>query len=50
VQGGMEAVVAPVAALGDHADAVARQSVALQQEVVSLAARLSWPETRIDRP
>ncbi|MCA3280264.1 MAG: hypothetical protein ING10_13430 [Roseomonas sp.] len=39
-QGGMEAVVAPVAALGDHADAVAQQSVALQQEVVSLAARL----------
>jgi methyl-accepting chemotaxis protein len=40
VQGGMAAAGAPVAALGDHADAMARQSAALQQEVVSLAARL----------
>ncbi|MCA3349389.1 MAG: hypothetical protein INF97_02240 [Roseomonas sp.] len=40
VQGGMEAAGAPVAALGDHADAMARQSAALQREVVSLAARL----------
>ena len=40
VQDGMEAAGAPVAALGDQADAMARQSAALQQEVVSLAARL----------
>ncbi|MFM7607975.1 MAG: methyl-accepting chemotaxis protein [Alphaproteobacteria bacterium] len=40
VQGGMAAAGAPVAALGDHADAMARQSAALQQEVVSLSARL----------
>ncbi|MFM8617060.1 MAG: hypothetical protein ACKOC9_20560, partial [Alphaproteobacteria bacterium] len=40
VQGGMEAAGAPVVALGDHAEAMARQSAALQQEVVSLAARL----------
>ncbi|MCA3303694.1 MAG: hypothetical protein ING00_12405 [Roseomonas sp.] len=40
VQGGMEAAGAPIAALGDQADAVARQSAGLEQEVVSLAARL----------
>ncbi|MFM7422607.1 MAG: methyl-accepting chemotaxis protein [Alphaproteobacteria bacterium] len=40
VQGGMAAAGAPVAALGDHADAMARQSAALEKEVVSLAARL----------
>jgi methyl-accepting chemotaxis protein len=40
VQGGMEAAGAPVAGLGDQADAIARQSAALQQEVASLAARL----------
>ena len=40
VQGGMEAAGAPVTALGDQADAMARQSAGLEQEVVSLAARL----------
>ncbi|MBM3586256.1 MAG: chemotaxis protein [Alphaproteobacteria bacterium] len=40
VQGSMEAAGTPVAALGDHADAMARQSAALQQEVASLSARL----------
>ena len=40
VQGGMEATGAPVTALGDQADAMARQSAGLEQEVVSLAARL----------
>ena len=40
VQGGMEAASAPMAALGDNADDMARQSAALQQEVASLAARL----------
>ena len=40
VQGGMEAAAAPVTALGDQADAMARQSAGLEQEVVSLTARL----------
>jgi methyl-accepting chemotaxis protein len=40
VQGGMEATGAPVAALDSQAEAMARQSAVLQQEVVSLAARL----------
>ena len=40
VQGGMEAAGAPVAALDSQAEAMARQSAVLQQEVVSLAARL----------
>jgi methyl-accepting chemotaxis protein len=40
VQDGMEAAGAPVTALGDQADAMARQSAGLEQEVVSLAARL----------
>ncbi len=40
VQGGMEAAGAPVTALGDQADAMARQSAGLEQDVVSLAARL----------
>ena len=40
VQGGMEAAGAPMAALGHNADAMARQSAALQQEIASLAARL----------
>ncbi|MFM7779802.1 MAG: hypothetical protein ACKPB8_13775, partial [Alphaproteobacteria bacterium] len=40
VQGGMAAAGAPVAALGDHADVMARQSAALEKELVSLAARL----------
>lgn len=40
VQGGMEAAGAPVTALGDQADAMARQSAGLEQEIVSLAARL----------
>jgi methyl-accepting chemotaxis protein len=40
VQGGMEAAGAPVTALGDQADAMAQQSAGLEQEVVSLAARL----------
>jgi hypothetical protein len=39
-EGGMEAAGAPVTALGDQADAMARQSAGLEQEVVSLAARL----------
>jgi methyl-accepting chemotaxis protein len=40
VQGGMEAAGAPVTALGDQADAMARQSAGLEQQVVSLTARL----------
>jgi methyl-accepting chemotaxis protein len=40
VQGGMEAAGAPVTALGDQADAMARQSAGLEQEVVSLVVRL----------
>jgi methyl-accepting chemotaxis protein len=40
VQGGMEAAGAPVTALGDQTDAMARQSAGLQQQVVSLTARL----------
>jgi len=40
VQGGMEAAGAPVAALDDQSHAMARQSAALQQGIVSLAARL----------
>jgi methyl-accepting chemotaxis protein len=40
VQGGMEAAGAPVTALGDQADAIARQSAGLEQEVVSLVVRL----------
>ncbi|MGI9128537.1 MAG: methyl-accepting chemotaxis protein, partial [Roseomonas sp.] len=40
VQGSMEAAGAPVTALGQHADAMAQQSAVLQQEIVTLAARL----------
>ena len=40
VQAGMEATDAPIAALGDQADAMARQSVVLQEEVASMAERL----------
>jgi methyl-accepting chemotaxis protein len=40
VQGGMEAAGAPVAALDTQYEAMAQQSAALQQEVVSLSARL----------
>jgi methyl-accepting chemotaxis protein len=40
VQGGMEAAGAPVTALSDQADAMARQSAGLEQEVVSLVVRL----------
>jgi len=40
VTGGMDAANAPVSALGDQAAVMARQSAALQQEVISLAARL----------
>ncbi|MBJ7250666.1 MAG: hypothetical protein JHC89_04595, partial [Acetobacteraceae bacterium] len=35
-EGGMEAAGAPVTALGNQADAMARQSAGLEQEVVSL--------------
>jgi methyl-accepting chemotaxis protein len=40
VQGGMEAVGAPVTALDTQAEAMVRQSAALQQEITSMAARL----------
>ena len=40
VTGGMDAANAPVSALADQAAVMARQSAALQQEVISLAARL----------
>jgi len=40
VQGSMAAAGAPVTALGQHADAMAQQSAVLQQEIVTLAARL----------
>ena len=40
VQGGMEAVGVPVAALDTQAQAMARQSAALQQDIASLTARL----------
>ena len=40
VQGGVEAAGAPVAALYTQYEAMAQQSAALQQEVVSLSARL----------
>lgn len=40
VQGGMQAAGAPVAALDTQYEAMAQQSAALQQEVVSLSARL----------
>jgi methyl-accepting chemotaxis protein len=40
VQGGMEAAGTPVAVLDTQAEAMARQSAALQQDVISLSARL----------
>jgi methyl-accepting chemotaxis protein len=40
VQGGMEAAGTPVAELDTQAEAMARQSAALQQDVISLSARL----------
>ena len=40
VQGGMEAAGTPVAVLDTQAEAMARQSAALQQDVISLSSRL----------
>ena len=40
VQGSMAATGAPITALDQHADAMAQQSAVLQQEIVTLAARL----------
>ena len=39
-RGGMEAAGAPIIALGRHASAMAEQSAVLQQEIITLAARL----------